>query len=294
MSYIILMDSCGDCSEELKASGRLASIPLRIRVDDEVFVDDGQLDRELLLQKIAACKKRLQSSCPSPGDYLAEYEKHAGQRIYVVTGTSALTGSYNSARVALQLYLDACPNAQIALFDSRPASAGEGLTAQQIFSCEQAGLDFAAVQHKVAAFIAGEKTRFVLEDLSFLQKSGRLTGIKSLIAEKLHILPLLAATPEGTICQTGQARGFARALAKLAEQVAADLKGRPAELFLSHCSCPERAEALSTLLQEKLPQLPPPKILCTGGISTLYAGRGGLVVSYSLAKTGKNVNYPGK
>ena len=30
MSYIILMDSCGDCSEELKASGRLASIPLRI------------------------------------------------------------------------------------------------------------------------------------------------------------------------------------------------------------------------------------------------------------------------
>ena len=53
MSYIILMDSCGDCSEELKASGRLASIPLRIQVDDEVFVDDGQLDRELLLQKIA-------------------------------------------------------------------------------------------------------------------------------------------------------------------------------------------------------------------------------------------------
>ena len=191
--------------------------------------------------------------------------------------------------------MDACPNAQIALFDSRSASAGEGLTAQQIFSCEQAGLDFAAVQHKVAAFIAGEKTRFVLEDLSFLQKSGRLTGIKSLIAEKLHILPLLAATPEGTICQTGQARGFARALAKLAEQVAADLKGRPAELFLSHCSCPERAEALSGAAAGKAaPAAHHPRSCARAAFPLCTPARGGLVVSYSLAKTGKNVNYPGK
>ena len=98
MSYIILMDSCGDCSEELKASGRLASIPLRIQVDDEVFCrPTASSTANCCSKKSPACKKRLQSSCPSPGDYLAEYEKHAGQRIYVVTGTSALTGSYNSA-----------------------------------------------------------------------------------------------------------------------------------------------------------------------------------------------------
>ena len=72
------------------------------------------------------------------------------------------------------------------------------------------------------SYIGGQHTYFVLENLETLRKNGRLTGIKSFVASALNIKPVMGATPEGTICQLGQARGMKRALAKMADHVAQD------------------------------------------------------------------------
>ena len=58
-----------------------------------------------------------------------------------------------------------------------------------------------------------------LENLDTLRKNGRLTGIKSFVVSALNIKPVMGSTPEGTICQLGQARGMKRALAKMADQI---------------------------------------------------------------------------
>ena len=51
-------------------------------------------------------------------------------------------------------------------------------------------------------------TKFVLNDLTMLERSGRLNGLQAKLADAFHICPILASTDEGTICQTGQARGM--------------------------------------------------------------------------------------
>ena len=69
------------------------------------------------------------------------------------------------------------------------------------------------------AYIEEQHTYFVLENLDTLRKNGRLTGIKSLMASALNIKPVMGSTPEGTICQLGQARGVKKAIAKMAEHI---------------------------------------------------------------------------
>ena len=59
----------------------------------------------------------------------------------------------------------------------------------------------------------------MLETLDTLRKNGRLTGIKAVVATALNIKPVMGSTPEGTICQLGQARGIKKALVKMVEQV---------------------------------------------------------------------------
>ena len=164
------------------------------------------------------------------------------------------------------------------MFNSRSASVGETLIAMKIRECEEQGMEFEEVVRTVENYIAGQHTYFVLENLETLRKNGRLTGIKAIVASALNIKPVMGATPEGTICQLGQARGIKRALAKMAEQIAkecADSKNKI--LGIAHCNCPSRAEEVKNMLLEKI-EVRSSFIVDTAGISTMYANDGGVIV----------------
>ena len=111
-----------------------------------------------------------------------------------------------------------------------------------------------------------------------LVKNGRLGTVKALVATALKIKPVMGSTDEGTIIQLDQARGMKKALAKMAEQIAADAIN-PTEkiLAISHCNCPERAMAVEKLIREKI-NVKESFIVDTAGISSMYANDGGIIV----------------
>ena len=128
------------------------------------------------------------------------------------------------------------------------------------------------------AYIEGQHTYFVLENLDTLRKNGRLTGIKSLVASALNIKPVMGSTPQGTICQLGQARGMKRALAKMTEQIVRDGKRTKEKvLAIAHCNCPERAREVERMILDKI-HVKDSFIVDTAGISTMYANDGGIIV----------------
>ena len=280
MGYHIIMDSVGDRTEELLAMNNFSVVPLKIIIDDEEFIDNGQLDQRMLLEKIASAKTCPRSACSSPEEYKNIYEKYKEDRIYVITGTSELTGSYNSAKLAEDLFLEKFPDAEIMVFDSKSGTAGETLLAYKIIEFEKAYNNLELVAKEINQFIKEQETIFVLEDVTFLQQNGRLTGIKSLLVTALNIVPILAASEQGTIVQVGQARGAKRAIKKLTENIVEGVeRGKKEILVISHCNCAERAETLKKELIMIFSELDV-KISNTGGIATLYAGNRGIVVSY--------------
>ena len=280
MGYHIIMDSVGDRTEELLAMDSFSVAPLKLNIDNEEFIDDGSIDQSMLLEKIASAKTCPKSACSSPEEYKNLYKKHKGDRIYVITGTSELTGSYNSAKLAQNLFLEEFPDAEIMVFDSKSGTAGETLLAYKVIAFEKAYNNFQRVIKEINQFIKEQETIFVLGDVKFLQQSGRLTGLKSLLVTALNIIPILAADEHGTIVQVGQARGAKRALKKLMESIVEGIKmGKQKMLVISHCNCLPRAEALKEELITIFPKLDI-KISNTGGIATLYAGNQGIVVSY--------------
>lgn len=279
MDYQILVDSCGDFSEKMKLSDNIVPIALKIQIDGEELTDDETLDISVFMEKLEHSVNCPHSSCPSPAQYIEGYDK-AAERIYIVTGSSSLTGSYNSACLARDMLKEENPKAQICVVDSKTASAGQTLLTMKIIEWEESRLDFLGIRQKITEYRKQIKTRFVLENLKMLEKSGRLSGLKAKVAQALHILPVLEATPEGTIGQSGQARGMKKALSVLKRQIVEDCGNRmPDRLVISQCGCPERALDLKNKIQEKYPDLEI-LILPTKGISSMYAGSGGIVVAY--------------
>ena len=277
MEYVIVMDSCGECTAKMKEDERVISAPLTLQVDDHIIIDDDTFDQADFLRKVAESPNCPKSACPSPDHYKEAFEK-AEKRAYGVTLTAELSGSYNSAMLARDLVLEERPELQIHIFNSRSASVGETLITEKIQECEEAGMDFEQVVETVEAYIEEQHTYFVLENLDTLRKNGRLTGLKSLVVSALNIKPVMGSTPEGTICQLDKSRGMKKALAKMAEHVAKDaVKPEEKILAIAHCNCPERAEVVRKLILEKV-KVKDSFIVDTAGISSMYANDGGIIV----------------
>lgn len=278
--YKIIIDSCGELTEELKADGHYESVPLEMEVNGHRIVDDATFDQQDFLKKVKESPIGPKSSCPSPERYMEAFQGEA-EHIYVVTLSKELSGSYNSAVLAKNLYEEEYgkEKKQIYVFNSRSASIGETLIGIRVQECEEAGMEFDKIVEVVEAYIGTQHTYFVLETLETLRKNGRLSNLKAFVANALNIKPVMGSTPEGTICQLAQARGMNKALKKMVEEAISKVDDSGERILaISHCNCPMRAESVKEEI-ERITKFKKIIIADTAGISSMYANDGGVIIA---------------
>lgn len=278
MGYKIIIDSCGELPENLQADGHYESVALELEIDEYHITDDKTFNQLEFLRKVKESRNCPKSSCPSPERYMEAFEGEA-ENIYVVTLSSKLSGSYNSALLAKQLYEEEHTDKNIYVFDSRSASIGETLIGMKAQECEEAGMSFQETIDTVERYISGQRTFFVLETLDTLRKNGRLSNLKAFVAGALNIKPVMGSTPEGSICQLGQARGMNKALERMVRDVVEKTTDCEQKvLAISHCNCPERAKAIKEKI-EKIVKFKDIIIVNTAGVSSMYANDGGVIMA---------------
>lgn len=276
-NYKIVVDSCCELPETLKNDERFERVPLSIEVGDHTIIDDDSFDQADFLRKVAECPKCPKSSCPSPQRFMDAFHTVA-ERVYAVTLTSKLSGSYNSAELGKAMYKETYGNKQIFVVDSLSASCGEAQIAMKLMELEEKGLPFQDIKQKIKDFRDKMNTYFVLDSLEALRKNGRLTGVKAFVASTLNIKPVMAAD-EGTIIQRGQGIGMKKALAKMADMVVSELHDTiEKRIIITHCNAIERAKQVKALLESKINSIEI-LIMDTAGISSLYASDGGVIVA---------------
>lgn len=277
MKYKVVVDSCGELTNEMKQDPRFETVALTLEVDGEFIIDDSSFDQASFLKKVADSPTCPKSACPSPEMYRSAFDCDA-DHVFAVTLSANLSGSFNSAILGKNLLMEEYPDKKIYVFNSKSASIGETLIALKIVECEEAGMEFEEIVKAVEAYISSQNTIFVLENLETLRKNGRLSLVKAFVASALKIKPVMAATTEGEICQLDQARGINKALMKLVDYViekTPDSKNRV--LAISHCNCAERAEIVKDALLARM-QVKNAIILDTAGVSSMYANDGGIIV----------------
>ena len=278
MSFKIIVDSCCDLTPAQLREECFVKVPLTIRVGSHTIVDDDTFDQGELLWRMKESETAPQSACPSPMQYLEAFDCGADD-LYVVTLSALLSGSHNAAAQARSIWLEDHPGANVHIFNSCSASAGEVLVALKIQELAQAGMDFTTVVDQVSRYINEMETYFVLETLDTLRKAGRLSRVQSLVTSTLRIKLLMGATPEGEICKKGQAMSVKQALNKMVALMADDLKHVGKRLSIVHCNCLERAFYVKELAMKQC-RFDEILVSDTGGIATMYANDGGIVVAY--------------
>ncbi len=277
MSFKIVVDSCCDLTPAMRKEPCFVKVPLTIRSNGSAFVDDETFDQADLLWAMKQSKDAPSTSCPPPQLYLDAYR--GADDVYVVTLSALLSGSHNSAEQARALALEDAPEQNIHVFNSCSAASGEVLVALKLKELAERGLPFEEVVKEGERYVYELKTMFVLESLENLRKNGRLTRLQAVITGALKIKLFMGATPEGEICKLGQALTVKQALNKLIDKAASDPDHVGRVAAVCHCNCPERAQEVADQLRRKC-QFQDVLILEAGGITSVYAYDGGIVVAY--------------
>ena len=282
MSIQLIADSCCDTTPELQQRLGLVKAPLKLNIaGGKTYIDDGGVDIPTLIADMKASKAAASSACPSPEEF-AELMRPCDE-CFVVTLSSKLSGSYNAARVAMDMVREAHPEKKIHVFDSKSAAAGELQIALFLKERIDAGESFEAIIPQAEAFIANMRTLFVLEDLGNFVKNGRLNKVTGIVASILSLCPIMSDDGHGEVKMAAKVRGLQNALTRLVDLVAeqtADRAKKSLTLVLAYCNCPERAASLRAAFLSKCEALREVLMVPTGGLSTVYANNGGVVVDF--------------
>lgn len=281
MNYKIIADSCCDYIIGEDTLPLLQRVPLDIELGGRRYTDNSDLDTLALLKDMKNNSEPPKSACPPPEEYVDAF---AGEEtdIYVVTLSGNLSGSYNSAVLAKDIYNEEKGGKNIHIFDSKSAAAGEVAICLKIKELADSGKSFTEVVSATEKFISELTTMFVLEDLEVLRKNGRLSHLQVIITGALKIRLIMGGRPDGTIGKRGQAFTMQQALDKMVNMIVEQSKKIDCSirnLVITHCNCPERAVLLMNDILKKC-KFMGHKICQAGGVSTMYANNGGIVVSF--------------
>ena len=111
MSYKIVGDSCTELPMDLKRDEHFCRVPLTLQIGEESFIDDETFSQKIFLQRMKESSECARSACPSPDAFIQAFE--GADEIFVITLSSKLSGSYNSAELARAIYLENHPNKKI-------------------------------------------------------------------------------------------------------------------------------------------------------------------------------------
>ena len=250
----LMVDSGSDIPAELANALNIEVVPLYRMMDGKQLEDYYDFDIYAYAEYLRMCREIPTTSQPNPEAFLQRYERFAQegyQHILCITMSVHGSGTYNSAVIAKDLFAEQHPESttQIHVVDSWSCSLNEVLQLRLAHSMLQAGAAIQTVLDELDRIRRRVRTYYLIDNIEFLIKGGRVSTLKGGIASKLRIKPIVAIK-EGKGSTPANALGYSNGLTKLANYFFEDCT-EDAELYVSHAGCPEKAQAIVDKIREK-------------------------------------------
>lgn len=253
-----------------------ASVPLKINAGDREFVDDSRLDVAEMVNWFDSFKDRSKTSCPNPGDWVEAFGD--AQEVFCVAITSGLSGSYNAACVAKQMYESEHPERKVCVIDSLSAGPELALIVEKLKECILQDMSFEEICDTVQAYTHTTGLTFMLKSLKNFAANGRVSPAVAKIAGVLGICIVGKASEQGTLEPLHKSRGEAKALDAILSTM--EKNGyKQGKVRIAHCLNAAAAEKLKEMIC-KVAENADVQIHPCGGLCSYYAEKGGLLVGF--------------
>ena len=191
---------------------------------------------------------------PENAKALLEPYLKEGKDILHIAFSSALSGTYNSSRIAAEELMEEYPDRKIIVVDSLSASLGQGL----LVWLAQQKKELGQTLEDVVDWVEKNKLKmvhlFTVDDLNHLYRGGRVSRTTAIVGSMLNIKPVLHVDNEGKLTAIGKVRGRKKALQELVKLMDEKIGIFGADcdtIFISHGDCEQDAQYVAAKVKEK-------------------------------------------
>jgi DegV family protein with EDD domain len=176
-----------------------------------------------------------------------------GKDILYIAFSSALSGTYQSATIAIDMLKGEYPNQKIIAVDTLSASFGEGYLVYRAAFLRKEGKTI----EEIASWIEENKLKlnhiFTVEDLGTLKRGGRLSSTAAIIGSLLRIKPILHVNNEGKLVALSKAVGRKKSLNDMIEVIKNQIVDPTTQtIFIGHGDALEDAQFVGNTLKKEL------------------------------------------
>ncbi len=251
------------------------TVPLTVYTDERSFTDDPSLDIHVMLDYLEQYHDRSYTSCPPIDVWLNAFS--GADEIFVITVTSALSGSYNSAMNAAEMYRELHPDVKISILDSLSTGAEEALLLNRLAEMIASGNDFETADAKIRELQKHTRLFWSFFSLHNLAQNGRVNKAVAAALNLLNIVIVGTASEAGEVKPTGRVRGDRKATQALFSEIEkAGYTGGKA--VITHVENEPAALRLKGMILKKYPGADI-TVLPARGLCSYYMERRGVVIS---------------
>jgi len=274
MKYRIVADSSSNVYEMEGVD--YAYAPLKIVAGENTYIDEKDMDLDAMIAGLKAHKGPSRTSCPNISDWLDAFGD--ADVVVATTITSNLSGAYNAAVQAKNLYEEEHPGAKVYVKDSLSTGPEMQLQIERMKEDILKGISFEEICADIDEYAKKTHLAFSLESLENLAKNGRVNPLVAKAAGVLGVRVVGKASDEGTLQQLHKCRGEKKAVVTM-YNVMKEHGFAGGKVRMAHIYNEGIADALEKLIRADYPDADIERLQC-GGLCTFYAEVGGMLVGY--------------
>lgn len=282
--YVIVTDSASDLPFEVAKENALEIVSLKFNLKGKEYSNDlsftsmSAKDFYQHLRDGEAAK----TTQVNVDQFISVYKKiiETGKDVLLITLSSGLSGTHNSARLAKEIVLQDYPNSNIVIVDSLGGSLGEGLVVIEAIKQKEAGKTIFENESHLNEFKMHVINVFTLEDLTHLSLGGRISKFSFWLGTALRIKPIISADNNGNLQPKTKVLGRKKSINMLVDHVVSTYNGSYAkDIYITHADCLEEAEKVAQMIEDKLHVKP--IIHMMGTVIGSHGGPGTIAIFYT-------------
>ncbi len=177
-----------------------------------------------------------------------------GEDIYYITFSHQMSATFQSMKTAIAALKEKYPDREIRWKDSKLISLGSGFVTYYGALKYKEGATMSELDEYLDELIEHTFVYFAVDDLTYLYRGGRVSGVSKVIGNMLGIKPILYMNKEGKIVNVDKVKGKRKAMARLMDAVVQDGENvADYKVFILEASAVEDANALAENIREKFP-----------------------------------------
>ncbi|MBD0407336.1 DegV family protein [Bacillus sp. 1021] len=254
MNIAVVTDSTAYIPKEMRDEHHIHMIPLQVVFGEKTFREETELDWRSFYKEVKNHDELPTTSQPSFGELIALYEElgKTYDAVISIHLSSGISGTYNSAASANAMV----DNIEVYPFDSEISCLAQGFYALKAAQLIKDGVDSPEeILKELEEMKKTVRAYFMVDDLSHLQRGGRLSSAQAFIGGLLKVKPILHFDNK-VIVPFEKIRTRKKAISRIFELFGEDAsKGIPMRAAVIHANREEEAADIIQELSGKYPHV---------------------------------------